>query len=200
MLTLYHAPQSRSTRLIWLLEELGADYAIRYVTIRYNDGRGGAPDPANLHPDKKVPALVHDDALITESTAMTIYLCDLYPPAGLAPTVGDPDRGPFLTWMCWNDNELGAAVLARMFGQGDTPMVRAGYDAAVRRLTAALEAGPYLMGETFTAVDVMVGPLLAFGRKHLPESDAIDAYVARITSRPAFARAKAKEMPAAQAA
>ena len=89
MLTLYHAPQSRSSRILWLLEELGADYELVITDIPRQDGSGAA-DPRNPHPDKKVPALVHDGALITESIAIVQYLADLYPKAGLAPA----DRRP----------------------------------------------------------------------------------------------------------
>ena len=84
MLTLYHAPRSRSSRIIWLLEELGADYEIRYVEIPRMDG-SGQPDASNPHPDKKVPALVHGDVLVTESAAVCLYLTDLHPDAGIGP-------------------------------------------------------------------------------------------------------------------
>ena len=69
MPTLFHAPRSRSSRIIWLLEELGADYELRITDIPRQDGTGAA-DPANPHPDKKVPALVDDGVLITESIAI----------------------------------------------------------------------------------------------------------------------------------
>jgi glutathione S-transferase len=98
MLTLYHAPQSRSSRILWLLEELGADYELVITDIPRQDGSGAA-DPRNPHPDQKLPALVHDGALITESIAIVQYLADLYPKVGLAPAIGDPLRGPYLTWL-----------------------------------------------------------------------------------------------------
>lgn len=96
MLTLFHSLQSRSSRMIWLLEELGADYEIRYVDIPKMDG-SGRPAPANPHPDKKVPALAHDGALVTESAAICLYLTDLHPDAGVGPGVGDPQRGAYLS-------------------------------------------------------------------------------------------------------
>src|SRR5262245_16832534 len=98
MLTLHHAPRTRSSRIVWLLEELEAPYQIQYTTIARADGSGG-PDAANPHPDKKVPALVHDGALITESAAIILYLTDLFPEAGLGPRVGDRQRGPYLSWL-----------------------------------------------------------------------------------------------------
>jgi len=82
MLTLFHAPWSRSSRLVWLVEELGADCRIEYCDIRRMDGAGAA-DPKNPHPDGKVPALLHNGALITESAAVALYLTGLHPEAGL---------------------------------------------------------------------------------------------------------------------
>lgn len=89
MLRLHHAPRSRSSRIVWLLEELKADCQIVYTTITRQDGSGDE-DEANPHPDKKVPALVHDDVLITESSAIVLYLTDLFPEAGLGPQPKDP--------------------------------------------------------------------------------------------------------------
>ena len=86
-------PQSRSSRIVWLLEELGADYMLKITDIPRMDGTG-APDPANPHPDKKVPALVDDGVLITESIAIVQYLTDKFPAAGLGPRPGDQSEGP----------------------------------------------------------------------------------------------------------
>jgi glutathione S-transferase len=100
MLTLHHAPQSRSSRIVWLLEELGAPYQLKITDIPRMDG-SGAPDPTNPHPDKKVPALVDDGVLVTESIAIVQYLIDKFPAAGLGPAIGDPLRGPYLTWLAY---------------------------------------------------------------------------------------------------
>ncbi len=97
MLTLFHAPQSRSGRIVWLLEELGASCEIEYVGIFRAQSGTGAPDPANPHPDRKVPALLHDGALVTESAAIALYLTDLFPKAGLGAPVGSPERAAYLT-------------------------------------------------------------------------------------------------------
>lgn len=199
MLTLFHAPHSRSSRIVWLLEELGAAYDIRYVSIRYGDGSGDGPDPANLHPDKKVPALLHHDTLVSESTAVAMRLCELFSEAGLAPSLEAAERGAYLTWMCWVETEFGPAVYARRAGQADARM-QANYQAALRRVLEALGRGPYLMGENFTVVDVMAGAVVLFAREHLPESDLIDAYAARLAGRPALGRAWAKDAPTPRAA
>src|SRR5688572_12542915 len=100
MLTLYHAPKSRSTRIIWLLEELGAEYNIVYTHIQRMDGSDG-PDPNNPHPDKKVPVLLHNGTVITESAAIVLYLTDLFPQNAVGRPVGDPQRGSYLTWLAY---------------------------------------------------------------------------------------------------
>ena len=194
MLTLFHAPQSRSSRIVWLLEEIGADYHLRYVDIfRSMTGTGGR-DPANPHPDGKVPALMHGDALVTESAAVALYLTDLFPEAGLGASVGSPERAAYVTWLAWTAGEMEPAYWGRISGQTDgDPVARARYDAVIARLFGALERGPYLMGERFTAVDVMVGSALAWGREYSPDSPLLDAYLARIMDRPANAAATAKD-------
>src|SRR5690606_37929330 len=99
MLTQFHAPQSRSGRIVWLLEEIGADYDIRYVDIFRAMTLMGAREPANLHPDGKVPALLDDGALVTESAVIALNLTDLYPDANLGASVGSPDRAAYVTWL-----------------------------------------------------------------------------------------------------
>ena len=194
MLTLFHAPQSRSGRIVWLLEEIGADYDIVYVDIFRAMTLTGARDPANLHPDGKVPALLHDEALVSESAAVALYLTDLHPKANLGASVGSPDRAAYLTWLAWTAGEMEPAFWSRISGATETdPNAKARYDAVIARLLTALATGPYLMGDRFTAVDVMIASALAWGREYVPESALIDAYLERALDRPANARAAAKD-------
>ena len=195
MLTFYHAPETRSGRTMWLLEESGLDYETRYVTIQHMDGRGGR-DAANVHPDGKVPAIVHEGALITESHAIAIYLSDLAPGAGLGAPVGSPERGPFLAWLLWAASEFEPAIFARLYGGGGDPRGQKAFDDVVRRIETALAAGPYLMGDRFSAVDVMIGATLGWARQAMPQGAALDAYLARLAERPANLAARAKDAPA----
>lgn len=193
MLTLFHAPQSRSSRLLWLIEELGADCRVEYCDIRRMDGTG-APDPKNPHPDGKVPALLHDGALITESAAVALYLNGLYPGAGLGFEPGSPRRGPLLTWICWSTGEMEPAILDKLTGAVDTnPMALARYDAAVTRILEALWEGPWLMGDQFTLADILIGGSLGWCRQYLPESPLLDDYIARLAARPAHHRAMLRD-------
>lgn len=195
MLTLYHAPRSRSFRMLWLLEELGAPYALNIVNIRRGDG-SGATDPANPHPHGKVPALTDDGALIFESPAIALYLTDKFPDAGLGPRIGDPDRGAYLTWLSYYTGVVEPSLTAKflniqhIYGTfGWAP-----FDDVIAYLTRALSGKPYLLGERFSAADVLVGGSLSFlmGRI-IPESDTFKSYVTRITARPCHARAQAKD-------
>lgn len=192
MITLYHAPQSRSSRIIWLLEELGAPYRIEQVSIFRPMTGTGAPDPSNPHPDKQVPAVVRGDDLVAESIAIVLYLIDAFPAAGLGPTVGEPGRGAYLTWVAWYAAAMEPAMFAAMGDElAASPLKQRSYDAVVRRLEGALARGPYMMGETFSAVDLLVASAINFARRVFPESATLDAYVARCTTRPAALRAAA---------
>jgi glutathione S-transferase len=195
MLTLYHAPHSRSFRMLWLLEELGASYELKIVNIRRADGTGAA-DPANPHPHGKVPTLTDDGELIFESPAIALYLTDKFAEAGLGPRVGETGRGAYLTWLCYYTGVVEPSLTAKFlkiqhihgtFGW-------APFDDVIGYLTGALASQPYLLGERFSAVDVLIGGSLSFlmGRV-VPESDVFKSYVGRITNRPAFARAQARD-------
>ena len=190
MLTIYHAPQSRSTRMLWLLEELGADYHIEYMDIsRATTGTGG-PDPRNAHPLKQVPAIVVDGLTLVESVLIMLYLTDRY--EGLAPTVGDPKRSEYLSWLGLYNGVLEPVVQAKF--KGPLSVVQAdAYTELDRRWRGALEKGPYLMGENFTAVDILFGSLLQWYRTAMPEYPIYDDYIARISTRPALAKAMEKD-------
>lgn len=189
MITLFHAPQSRSSRMISLLEEVGVPYEIRPVSIFRPMTGEGLPDPANPHPDKRVPAIVHDGVLVAESVAIVLYLGDAFPEAGLAPAAGDSRRGAYLTWLAWYAAELEPAMMASMTGElARSPQKQRSYDVAVRRLETALSQGPYVMGERFSGADFLISSALAFGRRAFPVSEVFDAYIDRGRTRPAVIR------------
>ena len=90
----YHSPQSRSAGTLFLLEELGADYELRTLNLQKNESRQS--EYLGVNPMGKVPAIVHDGALVTEQGAVYTYLADLYLEAGITPAIGDPLPGPYL--------------------------------------------------------------------------------------------------------
>ena len=195
MVTLYHAPQSRSSRMIWLLEELDAPYEIRITSIPRQDG-SGEPDPHNPHPDKKVPAIVHNGVTITESIAIALYLADQFPDQGLAPKIGDPLRGPYLEWMVYYASVMEPVMVAGFAGFADNPAVRATWRSPAEvhaRVAAALAKGPFMLGEKFTAVDVIIGSVGQWMRNALPPGPVVDDYLKRLSERPAAQRAFARD-------
>ena len=192
MITLYHAPRSRSSRILWLLEELGVPYVVRPVSIcRPMTGEGTA-DSTNPHPDKRVPAIEHDGALVAESVAIVLYLPEAFPKAGLGPVAGDPNRAAYLTWVAWYVAELEPAMFAGMAGElAASPMKQRNFDTAVARLDRVLSKAPYVMGDKFSGADLLISSALAYGRRAFPPSAILDAYIERCRSRPAAVRALA---------
>jgi len=193
MITLYHSPRSRSSRIVWLLEEFGAPYEIRPVNIFRPMEGAGDPDERNPHPDKRVPAMEHNGDLLAESVAIVVYMVDAFPQAGLGPTVGDPQRAAFLTWAAWYAAEMEPAMFAKFGDELGLPMKRRSYEQVVARLENTLSRQPYVLGETFTAADILVGSALQWARSVFPESPIFDAYVERLNTRPALQRANAKD-------
>lgn len=193
MLKLYHSSQSRSSRFIWLLEELGQPYEIEYVTIQRGDGTG-APDPRNPNPRGKVPTLEHDGQMVVESGAIALYLTDAFPEAGLAPKVGDPGRGDYLGWLFFYCTEVESGMILK-FLEVTNPMMSRIYDPMVERFEGQLRTSPYITGERFSAADVLFASAVQWGSNMLPKSDVLEAYLARLIERPAYKRALEKEQP-----
>jgi len=195
MLTLYHAPQSRSGSIVWLLEELGASYELKFVDI---GGAGGAPEEYRaIHPHKKVPAVVHDGVTITERAAICAYLADVFPGAGLAPPIGDRRRGPYLSWLVYNDAVIDPVLGAKFLGwQYDKRGVSFGaFDDMVENLERTLLRTPYLTGDDFTAADLLVAGDVNIAvrfTKLIPATPAISGFLTRTQSREAFKRAMVK--------
>src|SRR6185437_802670 len=146
MITLYHAPRSRSSRFIFLLEELDAPYEIKLVSIRRGDG-SGALDPANPHPHGKVPAIRDGETLVFESAAVALYLTDKFPANGIGPLAGDPLRGAYLTWLAYYAGEMEPAWVSK-FMRVEPPRGTAGWvrtDEIMAFVNATLDKGPYLL-------------------------------------------------------
>jgi glutathione S-transferase len=194
--TFFHAPHSRSGGTRALFEELGVDYDMHVLNLKTGTQRDA--EYLAINPMGKVPAIRHGDALITEQPAVMMYLADLYPEKGLAPPLGDPLRGPYLRWMVFYGSCLEPAVMDHSAKREPVPAMQSGYgdyDCVIRVLAEQLEQGPYLLGERFTAADVLYGCALRWFLmwKLVPDLPVFRAYVERVTSREGIQRADRKD-------
>ena len=202
-LTLYHAAPSRSSITRWMLEETGEPYDIHLLSMSKGDNR--TPEYLAVNPMGKVPALKHGDTVITEVAAICAYLADEFPRAKLSVPIGTPRRGVYLKWLFFGPSCIEAAVIDRanprkeeprraMLGYGD-------FDTVMDVTAKAVAKGPFLMGEQFTAADVIVGSNLRWGMmfKLLPERSEFVAYANRLAARPALQRAEAQDKELAAA-
>ncbi len=201
--TLYHAPNSRSTGTWMLLEELGADYELRVLNMKAGETR--QPAYLAVNPMGKVPAILHNGTLITEQVAIVLYLADLYPEAGLAPAIGDALRGPYLRWTVFYASCFEPAITDRALKREPPQPSMASYgdfDTMMKTLTDQLGRGPYLLGEKFSAADVLWGTALTWIVKFglIEATPAIQAYIDRANVRPAAVKVRTKdaELAAAQ--
>lgn len=204
-LTLFHNPQSRSTGARILLEALGVPYEVKYIDFASAANR--TPEFLALNPLGKLPTLSHGDVVITEQVAITIYLADRFPAAGLAPALDDPLRGPYLRWLVFYAACFEPAVVDHAYKR--EPLELSGspyrdYDSMLAALVAQLERGDYLLGDRLTAADLLWGNALRWTTNFgiVPKLPAITAYMERVCAHPAFARAHAldAELPKPEAA
>ena len=200
MLKFYHAPWSRSSNVLWLMEELGVPCEIEQVDIRQE---GGVPESYRaIQPNKKAPAISHDGMIITERAAISIYLADAFPQTGLAPKVGDPTRAAYLTWLVYADLVFDPAVAAHAQGwkyEGNNFSFGA-YEDVVANLDRRLSQSEFIAGDRFTAADVQLAGSMGYvmQQKWLPEKPAFKAYLERTTTRPAAERSAAMDLDMAR--
>ncbi len=189
---LYWSPQTRSTRALWMLEEAGVDYERELVDIQNPDRRNTAEFLA-ASPMGKVPALIDGDVSMSESAAICLYVADRYAPGTLAPGIDDARRGKFLYWLMYTPAVIEPAM-SEKFNGVETNRYRSGwgdFELMIETLEQGIEGNSWILGETFTAADVMLGSSVVFMRMFdmLPDSAALGAYAERCLARPAYQRA-----------
>ena len=170
----------------WMLDECGAEYEI--VPIDFEKREHKTPEFLKINPAGKLPALVDGDSKIFETTAICLYLGDKYPEANLAPRIGAPERGRYLSLMIYSTSQLEPALGDAMLG-GQTFPQRGWTDFETARnlIEGELGQGPYLFGAGFTAADVMIGSMFIWRRMlgGQPDRPKLEAYVDRLLARPA---------------
>lgn len=195
-LTLYYAPRTRSFGALWMLEELGEEYRLESFDIQ--TGRHKQAAYLALNPMGKVPLIVDGNLPVSELGAIAIYLTDAYPDGGLGPLSGNPLRPAFLRW-----SFFASAIMEPAYGQQlfkwEIPAMSAAwgsFDQMLAVLAEAVSAHAWLLGDTFSAADVLVGATLRFGQmiEIIPKDGPVGEYVKRLQARDAFKRAEIIEL------
>ncbi len=190
-IVLYHHPFSRAANVVWMLEEIGEPYELRFVDIM--KGAHKAPDIVALNPMGKLPVLTDGDAIVTESAAIALYLADRYSYGKLAPKVDDPARATYLRWSFFAPSVIEPGVMAKAAKWEFKPS-QAGwgeYEAMMRAMEGAVTGRDYLLGKEFSMADVVFGGTVRYMLmiKSIEPGPALAAYAERLGARPAAKRA-----------
>ncbi|HVM96039.1 MAG TPA: glutathione S-transferase family protein [Candidatus Acidoferrales bacterium] len=198
---LYHSPRSRSVRPRWLLEELGVPYEL--IRLDFSQNQQKSTDYLKVHPHGAVPALVDGELTLFESAAICMHLADKFPDRKLAPPIGTDARALYYQWMVYSIATLEPPFLQVFLhtvrlpeeqrSAGTVSEARERFASVASVLTQALKSKPFLMGEQFSAADIMIGSTLTWAQIMglLAGQDALQSYVARLSERPAFQKANA---------
>jgi glutathione S-transferase len=198
---LYHAAQTRSVRPRWLLEEIGAPYTLMRLDMSKSEHK--SPEYMKIHPHGAVPALIDGDLTLFESAAICAYLADKFPEKHMAPAVGTPARGLYYQWMFYTMATLEPPVIEVVLhtvmlpeAQRSAAAAEAGrtkFTQVAQVLEQALTGKSFILGDQFSAADVMIGSTLTWAQMMgiLSGHPVLEAYVGRLAARPAFQRAQA---------
>jgi glutathione S-transferase len=193
-LVLHHHPFSRAANVVWMLEEVGEPYELRYVDIMA--GAQKKPDLLALNAMGKLPTLVDGDVVVTESAAIALYLADRYAYGRLAPKVDDPQRGTYLRWSLFAPSVIEPGALAKLAGWSYKAS-QAGWgdhEAMLAAMESALKDRPFILGDTFSMADVIFGGTVRYmvTFKMLEARPIFAEYIERLSARPASKRAEAR--------
>jgi glutathione S-transferase len=182
---LYFNPKSRAVIAKWMLDECGADYEI--VPIDFEKLEHKTPEFLKINPAGKLPALVDGDSKIFEGAAICLYLGDKFSAANLAPKIGAPERGRYLSLMVYSTSQLEPAMGDALLKAQSLPQRGwTDFETVKNVIEGELGNGPYLFGDWFTAADVMIGSMFIWERMWggPPGRPKLEAYVDRLLARP----------------
>jgi glutathione S-transferase len=195
-IVLYHHPFTRASNVVWMLEEVGEPYELRFVDIQA--GAHKTPEILALNPMGKLPILTDGDGdvIVTESAAIALYLADRYAYGRLSPRVDDPARGTYLRWSLFAPSVIEPGSMAKMAGwsfkEGQAGW--GSHEAMLTSIERAVADRDFVLGTSFSMADVVFGGtvryMLAF--KLLEPRPAFTAYAERLAARPALKRAEAR--------
>lgn len=186
---------------MWPLEEVGVEYNLEWVDIQKGEQKQDAFLAKN--PMGKIPTIVDGDLVVTESAAIAMYLADRYAPSKLAPALDDPKRGTYYRWICFAPSVIEPAATVNLH-KWDAKPGQVGWGTLPDMLKAvdlALSSGPYVLGETFSMADVVLGGTLRYMTmfKMIEPSRLVGAYIELLNQRPALQRADARNQAIAKA-
>lgn len=190
-IVLYHHPFSRAAGVVWMLEEVGVPYELRFVDLMA--GAHKAPEILALNPMGKLPILVDGEAVVTEAAAIGLYLADRYSSGKLAPALDDPARGTYLRWSLFSPSVIEPGAMAKAAGwtfkEGQAGW--GNHDAMLSAMESALATRAFILGDQFSMADCIFGGTVRFmlGFKMLEPRPAFTSYVERLNARPALQRA-----------
>jgi len=195
---LYRAIASRAIVPLWMLEELGLTYRSKIVDLRSPQRPAGL---LKVNPTGRTPLLIDGEVVVSEMPAICIYLADRYAYGTMAPAIDDPRRGPYLKWLVYatavlepaRETQASTIVPPKFgYGVGWPPL-----DAVVGDLVGALDGRDFVLGDAFTAADVMLGAMISTSLfcEMIPQEPVLLRYVERVSARPAYERAAAINWP-----
>lgn len=192
---LYHSPQTRGGTTLWMNEELGNVCDIKLIDLKVGDAQ--TPDYLAINPMGKIPSLTHDGVVVTEAAAICAYLADAFPDKGLAPAFDDPARGAYFRYMFYAPSCIEPMMLDKFGGvtrENPSSVGHGSYEKTMVVINAALEEGPFLLGDTFSAADIVFGSTLRFATLFgaIPKEGSVSGYIDRLTDRTAFKAAETK--------
>jgi glutathione S-transferase len=193
-IVLYHHPFSRASGVVWMLEEVGVPYELRYVDLAV--GAQKAPEILALNPMGKLPILTEGDVVVTEAAAIGLYLADRHAYGRLSPRADDPARGTYLRWSLFAPSVIEPGSVAKTAGwpfkEGQAGW--GSHEAMLSAMESAIAQRAFILGDTFSMADVIFGGTLRFmlGFKMIDPRPAFTAYAERLAARPALQRADAR--------
>jgi glutathione S-transferase len=193
---LYHCPNTRSERVLWMFRELGVTPEI--VTIELFKGQGRSPEYLARNPNGFVPLLEDGELQLIESSAILMHLADKFPEKNLAPKAGTPDRSRYYQYMVYSPAAIDPAVelvayhtrvlpeAARVPGAAEYGKKR--FSRIGKALSQMLGDRQFVVGNSFSAADIMVGSSLMWAGRYqlLGDLPTLAAYVDRLKARPAL--------------
>lgn len=193
-IVLYHHPFSRAATVVWMLEEVGVPYELRFVDIM--KGAQKQADLVALNPMGKLPVLTDGDTVVTEVAAIGLYLADRYAAGRLSPAIDDPKRGTYLRWSLFAPSVIEPGAMAKASGWTFKPG-QAGwgdYESMLRAMEGAVSGRDFVLGDTFSMADVIFGGTLRYMLqfKMIEPTPTFTAYAERLGARPALQRAEAR--------